>query len=42
MRGIMCSVSQAGRGVDEEEEEEEEEEEGGIKRVFVLRVSDVG
>ena len=41
MRGIMCSVSQAGRGVDEEEEEEEEEE-GGIKRVFVLRVSDVG
>jgi len=40
MRGIMCSVSQAGRGVDEEEEEEEEE--GGVKRVFVLRVSDVG
>jgi len=40
MRGIMCSVSQGGRGV--EEEEEEEEEEGGIRRVFVVRVSDVG
>jgi len=36
MRGIMCSVSQAGRGVDEDEEE------GGVRRVFVLRVSDVG
>ena len=40
MRGIMCSVSQAGRGVDEEEEVVGGE--GGINRVFVLRVSDVG
>jgi len=34
----MGSVSHVGRG----ESEDDEEEEGGIRRVFVVRVSDVG